>query len=145
MSTGILGIKFPIVGTTDGMYKEVSDNYPLPVAMMTALTRALDSITAHQAPCNLSVISKTTDVVIGAGAANDTLLVSVEITAALTGTCVIAGFADSDGTAQSITLPAATPAGVIPFDSALNTAGALTFTCSNAADDNKVNVRWRAA
>lgn len=92
---------------------------------------------------NLSVISKTTAVTIGGGAANDTHLFGVLITAALTGTCVITGFADSDGAAQSITLPAATPAGFRDFRGAINSAGALTFTCSNAADDNLVSVLWR--
>lgn len=93
--------------------------------------------------CNLSVISKTTTVTIGGGAANDTHLIGLFLTAALTGTCVIAGFADSDGTAQSITLPAATPAGFRDFFGARNAAGALTITCSNAADDNVVSVLWR--
>lgn len=93
--------------------------------------------------CNLSVISKTTAVTIGTGVANDTHLIGLVITAALTGTCVITGFADSDGAAQSITLPAATPAGFIDFKAAINSAGALTFTCSNAGDDNLVSVLWR--
>jgi len=93
--------------------------------------------------CNLSVVSKTTTVTIGAGAANDTHLIGLYITAALTGTCAITGFADSDGTAQTITLPAATTAGFKDFYGALNSAGALTVTCSNASDDNLVSVLWR--
>lgn len=92
---------------------------------------------------NLSVISKTTAVTIGGGAANDTHLIGLYLTQALTGTCVITGFADSDGAAQSITLPAATTAGDKPFFGARNSAGALTITCSNAADDNVVSVFWR--
>jgi hypothetical protein len=68
----------------------------------------------------------------------------VLISAALTGTCVIAGFADSDGVAQSYTLPAAS-VGFRDFLGALNRAGALTITCSNAADDNLVAVFWRPA
>jgi len=92
--------------------------------------------------CNLSIISKTTAVTIGAGAANDTHLMGVLITTALTGTCVIAGFADSDGTAQSYTLPVGS-VGYKDFLGAINSAGALTFTCSNAADDNLVAVYWR--
>ena len=95
--------------------------------------------------CNLSVISKTTAVTIGGGVANDTHLMGLQITAALTGTCVITGFADSDGTAQNITLPAATPAGFIDFKGSVNSAGALTVTCSNASDDNLVSVLWKAA
>ena len=105
---------------------------------------ALYSVQRVVQACNLSVISKTTAVTIGGGAANDTRLMGLLITTALTGTCVIAGFADSDGTAQSITLPAGT-VGFRDFMGALNSAGALTFTCSNAADDNLVSVLWRPA
>lgn len=104
---------------------------------------ATNSYLVTRDECNLSVISKTTAVTIGGGAANDTHLIGLVVTAALTGTCVITGFADSDGTAQSITLPAATPAGFKDFKGAINSAGALTFTCSNAADDNLVSVLWR--
>jgi len=92
---------------------------------------------------NLAVISKTTAVTIGGGAANDTHLIGLQIVEALTGTCVITGFADSDGVAQAITLPVGTPAGFRDFFGARNSAGALTVTCSNAADDNKVCVLWR--
>jgi hypothetical protein len=92
--------------------------------------------------CNLAVISKTTAVTIGGGVAGDTHLMGLLITTALTGTCVIAGFADSDGTAQSITLPAGS-VGFRDFLGAINSAGALTVTCSNAADDNLVSVLWR--
>ncbi len=95
--------------------------------------------------CNLSVISKQTAVTIGGGVANDTHLMGLQITAALTGTCVIAGFADSDDAATSITLPAATPAGFIDFKGAINAAGALTVTASNAGDDDLISVLWRPA
>ena len=91
---------------------------------------------------NLSVISKTTAVTIGGGAANDTHLIGLHITTALTGTCVIAGFADSDGTAQSITLPIGS-VGFKDFFGAINSAGALTVTCGTAGDDNFVSVLWR--
>lgn len=93
--------------------------------------------------CDLAVISKTTAVTIGGGAANDTALIGLAINAALTGTCVITGFSDSDGTAQSITYPAATPAGFINLGGAVNSAGAITVTCSTAGDDNKVAVLYR--
>jgi hypothetical protein len=63
---------------------------------------------------------------------------------ALTGTCAITGFADSDGTAQTYTLPAGS-VGYKDFLGALNSAGALTITCSNASDDNLVMVLWRPA
>lgn len=92
--------------------------------------------------CNLSIISKTTAVTIGAGAAADTHLMGILIHTALTGTCVIAGFADSDGAAQSYTLPVGS-VGYKEFLGAINSAGALTVTCSNAADDNLVAVYWR--
>lgn len=94
--------------------------------------------------CTASVISKTTAVTLGGGLPNDTRLLGLMITAALTGTCVITGFADSDGTAQSITLPAGAPAGFRDFHGAINRAGALTITCSTAADDNLVTAMWRA-
>lgn len=90
---------------------------------------------------NLAVISKTSAVTIGGGVANDTYLKRVIVLAALTGTCVIAGFADSDGAAQSFTIPAAF-VGERNFGGAKNSAGALTVTCSNAADDNLVLVEW---
>ena len=92
--------------------------------------------------CNLSIISKTAAVTIGAGAANDTHLIGIMIHTALTGTCVITGFADSDGTAQSYTLPVGSN-GFKDFKGAKNSAGALTITCSNVADDNLVAVLWR--
>lgn len=93
--------------------------------------------------CNLSIISKTTAVTIGAGAANDTHLMGILIHTALTGTCAITGFADSDGTAQTYTLPAGS-VGFKDFLGARNAAGPLTITCSNASDDNLVAVLWRA-
>lgn len=91
---------------------------------------------------NLSVISKTTAVTIGGGSAGDTHLIGLHITTALTGTCVITGFADSDGTAQSITLPIGS-VGFKDFRGAINSAGALTVTCGTAGDDNFVSVLWR--
>lgn len=90
--------------------------------------------------CRAAVISKTSAVTIGAQ--NEVALRGLVITAALTGTCTIAGFSDSDGTAQTITLPAATPAGFKDFQGALNDAGSLIITCSNAADDNLVTVLY---
>lgn len=91
---------------------------------------------------NLSVVSKTTAVTIGGGVAGDTKLFGLVITNPLVGTCVISGFQDSDGNAQSITLPAATPAGFKDFKGSINQAGALTITCSNAGDDNFVSAVW---
>ena len=92
---------------------------------------------------NLSIISKTTAVTIGGGLANDVNLIGIHILDTLTGTCVITGFADSDGTATSITIPAGTTAQFKDFFGSLNAAGALTITCSTAGDDNKVAALWR--
>ena len=105
-------------------------------------TSAQNVYGASMPNAKLAIIGKTTAVTIGGGVANDTILLGLHITAALTGTCVIAGFADSDGTATSITLPAATTAGFKDFRGAINAAGALTVTCSNAADDNLVSVLY---
>jgi hypothetical protein len=106
---------------------------------------ATDGYQVVREECNVAVISKTGAVTIGAGAAGDTHLLGLMITAALTGTCTIAGFDDSDGTAQTITLPAATPAGFIDFKGAINAAGALVITASNGSDDNLISVLWKAA
>jgi len=94
-------------------------------------------ITRRQA--NVSIIAKTTTVTIGGGAANDTYLLGLYIHTALTGTCVITGFADSDDVAQSYTIPAGA-VGDIPIEGE-NTAGAITITC--AADNGLVWVMWR--
>jgi hypothetical protein len=91
-----------------------------------------------------SIISKTTAVTIGGGVANDTHLLAILITKALTGTCVVTGFNDSDGAAKSLTFPAATVAGRYELN-ALNEAGALTVTCSNAGEDDNVAVLWMPA
>ena len=93
---------------------------------------------------NANIISKTTAVTIGGGVANDTHLMGLLIHTALTGTCAITGFADSDGAAQTYTLPAGS-VGYKDFLGAINSAGALTITCSNASDDNLVMVLWRPA
>lgn len=90
---------------------------------------------------NLSVISKTTAVTIGGGVAGDTYLKRIIVLTALNGTCVVTGFADSDGAAQSFTIPTAF-VGERNFGGAKNSAGALTVTCSNALDDNFVLVEW---
>jgi hypothetical protein len=89
----------------------------------------------------LTIISTTSAVTIGGGVADDTYLIGIRVLAALTGTCVVAGFSDSAGAAQSFTLPA-TFVGAIDLGGVKNSAGALTITCSNASDDNLVLVRW---
>ena len=103
---------------------------------------ATDSYVAVRQEANASIISKTTAVTIGGGLANDTHLMGLLIHTALTGTCAIAGFADSDGVAQTYTLPIGS-VGYKDFLGAINSAGALTITCSNASDDNLVMVLWR--
>lgn len=92
--------------------------------------------------CNLTIVSKTTAVAIGGGAAGDTCLVGIMIHTALTGTCSIAGFEDDAGNAQAYVLPAGS-VGFKDFCGAINSKGALTVTCSNAGDDNLVAVLWR--
>ena len=109
--------------------------------LASGLNKTDDGVTVYTKGVNASVISKTTAVTLGGGVANDTKLVGLMITTALTGTCVIAGLADSDGTAQSITLPVGS-VGEKNFYRAKNVAGALTVTCSNVADDNLVVVLW---
>lgn len=94
---------------------------------------------------NITVISATTAQTIGGGAAGDTHLIGIRVLAALTGTCAIAGYLDGAGAAQSFSLPASTAAGYYDFKGAINTAGALTVTCSNSSDDNLVLVHWRPA
>lgn len=91
---------------------------------------------------NATIISKTTAVTLGGGVANDSHLMGLHILAPLTGTCVVSGFADSDGTAQSFTVPVAAT-GFKDFFGMTNSAGALTITCSNVADDNLVVALWR--
>lgn len=93
---------------------------------------------------NLAIVNKEEKITIGGGVANDTKLVGIIITTALTGTIAITGFADSDGTATNLIIPASTSAGEIDFGSALNSAGALTITCSNQADRGNVIVKWLA-
>ncbi len=105
---------------------------------------ATNSYLAVRQEANASIISKTTAVTIGGGVANDTHLMGLMIHTALTGTCAITGFADSDGAAQTYTLPAGS-VGYKDFLGAINSAGALTITCSNASDDNLVMVLWRPA
>lgn len=92
--------------------------------------------------CNVTIVSTTSAVTIGGGAADDTYLLGLHIHTALTGTCVITGFVDETGVAKSYTIPAGT-VGHVPFYAARNAIGALTVTCSNVADDDKVMVLWR--
>jgi hypothetical protein len=105
---------------------------------------ATESYLSVRNECKATIISTTSAVTIGGGVANDTHLIGLVIHTALTGTCAITGFASEAGAATTFTLPAAS-VGDKDFRGALNSAGALTITCSNAADDNLVMVLWRPA
>lgn len=88
----------------------------------------------------IAIIAKTATVQINGGVAADTYLGGLYVHTALTGTCVITGLVDSDGAAQTYTLPAGT-VGYVQLQGE-NTAGALTMTCANAGDNAKVAVMW---
>ena len=103
---------------------------------------ATNNYTVTRNESNITIVSTTVAVTIGAGAADDTYLLGVHIHTALTGTCVITGFQDETGAAKSYTLPAGT-VGHVPFYAARNLAGAITVTAANAADDDKIAVLWR--
>lgn len=89
-----------------------------------------------------TIITGTTAVTLGGGMPGDTHLMMLHIHTALTGTCVIEGFRDPAGNAETYILPAAT-IGKIDFMGAINYSGALAVTCSNAGDNKKVIAMWR--
>jgi len=91
---------------------------------------------------NATIVVGTTAVTIGGGVAGDTHLIAIHIHTALAGTCVIDGFTDPAGSADTYILPIGT-VGHIPMYAAINAAGASVVTCSNAADNKKVLVFWR--
>lgn len=123
-------MQVPFKGNKSTLNHDVADDMGLPVASV-----------ANKA----TVISQTTAVSIGGGQANDTVLQGIVCAVALTGSCVITGFGDDEGTAKNITLPAATPAGYKDFGGIINDVAGITVTCSNAADDGDVIVVWRPA
>lgn len=145
----------PITGSAVDADHNALDVYPrgsgpngesqVSLATLLACERLQDSATKGHCvivdAANLSVVSTTSAVTIGGGVANDTYLKRIIVLAALTGTCVVTGFADTAGAAQSFTIPAAF-VGERNFGGAKNSAGALTVTCSNAADDNLMLVEW---
>ena len=106
------------------------------------VSSATDSYQVFRQEANASIISKTTAVTFCGGVASDCHLMGMLIHTALTGTCAITGFPDTDGAAQTYTLPAGS-VGYKDFLGAINSAGALTITCSSASDDNLVMVLWR--
>lgn len=136
-----------VTRSSDGQARGITDAEHIGISRLAGErlpSSASDSFLAAVPECKVRIIGATTAVTIGGGAANDTLLLSIHIHTALTGTCVIAGFFDEAGVAANYTIPAST-VGRIDFDGAINEAGALTVTCSNVADDLKVMVRYRTA
>lgn len=103
---------------------------------------ATDSYLAVRQEANATIIVGTTAVTIGGGVAGDTHLIAIHVHTALAGTCVIDGFTDQSGSADTYILPAGT-VGHIPMYASINAAGASVVTCSNAADNKKVLVLWR--
>jgi len=103
---------------------------------------ATDSYLAVRQEANATIVVGTTAVAIGGGVAGDTHLIAIHIHTALAGTCVIDGFTDQSGSADTYILPIGT-VGHIPMYAAINAAGASVVTCSNAADNKKVLVLWR--
>lgn len=95
--------------------------------------------------CRATIIDVQTPVELGDGNIGTVALEGILINVALTGTCVIAGFKDSSGAAKSITLPAASAVGMHRFYGAVNEAGTLTVTCSNASDADNVVALWNNA
>jgi hypothetical protein len=122
---------------------DTSGNTRITPGTLGAGERLQDSATksymAVRQEANATIVSLTTAITIGGGVASDTHLMGLMIHTALTGTCAITGFADSAGAAQTYTLPAGS-VGYKDFLGALNSAGALTITCSNV-----VMVLWRPA
>lgn len=131
-------------GTGDSLHALITEFARL-LAGERLQNSALKSYLAVRIEADATIIGVQTAVTIGGGVANDTHLLGVHISKALTGTCVITGFPDTTGAAQSFTLIAATTAGLKEFFGIKNTAGALTITCSDVADDNNVMVLWRPA
>lgn len=105
---------------------------------------ATKSYMAIRDEADVTIVGIQTAITLCGGVANDCHLLGLQITTALTGTCVIAGFADSAGTATSLTFPIGS-VGLKDFKGAKNSAGALTITCGTAGDDNFVAVLTRPA
>lgn len=145
----------PITGTSIDSDHNALDVYPRGSGPNGSSTTSLSGLIAGEriqdsatnshlvtiAGARGTVISTTSAVTIGGGVASDTYLIRIIVHAALTGTCVVTGFPDSAGAAQSFTIPAAF-VGERNYGGMINTAGALTVTCANASDDNLVVVTW---
>ena len=109
------------------------------VSSVSSLNKSDDEVSTHAAGARGTIIHGQTAVTLGSGIAGDSRLIAATIVKALTGTCVISGLADEAGTARNITIPAGS-VGVFQFFGAINAAGALTVTCSNASDADNVVV-----
>lgn len=105
-------------------------------------TSSTDSYVVTRQEATATIITGTTAVTLGGGVAGDTHPMLLHIHTALTGTCVIDGFRDPGGSADTYILPVGT-IGSIPLLGAINSAGALVITCSNAGDNKKVLALWR--
>lgn len=105
---------------------------------------ATKSYIAMRDEADVTIVGVTTAVTLCGGVANDCHLLGLQITTALTGTCVVTGFADSAGAATSLTFPIGS-VGLKDFKGAKNSAGALTITCATGGDDNFVAVLTRPA
>lgn len=92
--------------------------------------------------CRATVIDVQTAVTLGDGNTGTVALEGILINTALVGTCVITGFKNSSGVAQSITLPAGSAVGMHRFYGAVNEAGPLTITCATVADADDVVALW---
>lgn len=90
---------------------------------------------------NAAIITGQSAVTVGAGAANDTMLMGLAVANTLTGNVAITGFANGSGAATTWTGTTLTK-GFYDFKGAVNSAGALTMTCATTADSAKVMALW---
>lgn len=95
--------------------------------------------------CNVTIVNKQTAVTINGGVKNDTHLFGFNFLHNPVGTVVITGFLDDAGAACTINYPAGTPKGFYSWFGAINDAGPLTVTCSDASDAKFVTVHWASS
>lgn len=145
----ILGKLLSAVSSVDGQPEDLASSASALLvadqsnAALEYPNSAVGSVLREMPVARRTIVNLQTAIAVGgSAAANDTWLLGIEVVKALTGTCVIAGFADQTGAAQNITLPAATPVGKYLDKAAKNTAGPLTVTCSNVADALNVVVHY---
>lgn len=155
-ATGMQGVRYWVQGgnkyESDGSaWKQISASGADMVSNQAVTgienpTSSITSVLRGMQVANRTIVNKQTTVVVGGSvAANDTWLLGIEVVKALSGTCVISGFADDAGAAQNITLPIGTPPGEYLKKAAKNTAGQLTVLCSTAGDALNVIIHsWPA-